>query len=255
MSGHSKWHKVKWQKAVTDAKKGKIFSKLARMISVAAKEKGPDPETNPKLRLAIEKAREANMPKDNIERAIKKGSGRDTVAALEEFTYEAYGPTGVALIIEGITDNKNRTLSEIKNILSHHQGKVASQGSVLWLFDKVGVLEYEVADSDQREFLELAAIEAGAQDIKNTKDPSTALASGSLPSGNKVLVYTKPEELDKIKQELEKADFKPKSFSLDWQAKDPLDITDKKIKDQLNKLFEALDEQDDINEIYSNLKD
>ncbi|OIO46554.1 MAG: transcriptional regulator [Parcubacteria group bacterium CG1_02_40_25] len=242
MSGHSKWSKVKWQKAITDAKKSKIFSKIARMISVAAKEKGPDPETNPKLRLAMEKARESNMPKDNVERAIKKGAGADEGAMLEEFIYEAYGPEGVALIIEGITDNKNRALGEIKNILSRHQGKLASQGSVLWLFDHIGILEYALGDNAQKDILELKAIEAGAQDIQEITDEGGAAS---------LLVYAKPENLEKIKQTLEQADFNAKSFSLDWQAREPVEV---KAQDAIDKLLESLDEQDDINEIYSNLK-
>jgi len=242
MSGHSKWSKIKWQKAITDAKKGKIFSKIARMISVAAKEKGPDPETNPKLRLAMEKAHEANMPKDNVERAIKKGVGQDTSTILEEFIYEAYGPEGVALIIEGITDNKNRTTGEIKNILARHQGKLASQGSVLWLFDRIGILEYAIVDTIQKDILELKAIEAGAQDIQEAtnNDASTSL-----------LIYAKPENLEKIRQTLEQANFNAKSFNVDWQAKEPIET---KNQNAIDKLLESLDEQDDVNEVYSNLK-
>lgn len=253
MSGHSKWSKIKWQKASTDAKKGKIYSKMARIITVAVKEKGSDPETNPKLRLAIEKAHKVNMPKENIERAIKKGSGQEEGASLEEFTYEAYGPEGAALIIEGITDNKNRALGEIKNILSRHQGKLANPGSVTYLFNRVGVLEFEISDANQKESLELAAIEAGAQDIKSSPFPALPLKEGEGATG--LLVYTKPENLDKIKQSLEKSGFSAVSFSLDWQPQNPLEITDKKTQEKLDALFEALDEQEDINEIYSNLKE
>lgn len=179
MSGHSHWSSVKHHKALTDARRGKIFSKLSRLISVAAKEKGPDPETNPKLKLAIEKAKEANVPKENIERAIKRGSGQAAGVNIEEVLYEAYGPSGIALIIEGITDNKNRTLAEVKHILSRFGGKLAEAGSVKYLFDKQ-------ADS--------------------------------------------------------------------WEAKYPMEITDSKIKAQIEKLFETLEENEDIQEIYSNLK-
>lgn len=177
MSGHSKWSKVKHQKAITDAKKGKVFSKMAKLITIAAR-KGGDPEINPSLRLAIEKARGVNMPKENIQRAIKRGTGEDKEAKLEEITYEAYGPNGTPLIIETITDNKNRTLSEIKNILNNHKGKLAGAGSVKYMFDKKGE---------------------------------------------------------------------------DWMPKYPMDITDENLKNQLTKLFEALDEQDDVKEIYSNV--
>jgi len=178
MSGHSHSKTIKHRKDAVDAKRGKIFSKISRLISVAAKEKGGDPETNPKLKLAIEKAKSSNMPKDNVEKAIKRGTGQLEGIKIEEFVYEAYGPAGTALIIEGITDNKNRTLAEIKNILSRFNGKLANSGSVKYLFDKKGE---------------------------------------------------------------------------DWLAKYPLEI-DLKTKEQVEKLFEALDENEDVQEIYSNLK-
>ncbi|MAF20573.1 MAG: YebC/PmpR family DNA-binding transcriptional regulator [Parcubacteria group bacterium] len=179
MSGHSKWQNIKHKKESTDQKRGKIFSKLSRLISVAAKEKGGDPESNSKLRMAMEKAREANMPKDNIERAIKKGTGQLAGAQIEEITYEAYGPAGIALIIEVITDNRNRIIAEIKNILSKFNSKLAETGSVKYMFNRQG------------------------------------------------------EE---------------------WVAKYPLEVTDEKDEKQLAKLFNALDENDDVQEIYSNLK-
>lgn len=177
MSGHSKWSKVKHQKAITDARKGKVFSKMAKMIAIAAR-KGGDPEMNPTLRLAIEKARGVNMPKENIERAIKKGTGEDKQGQLEELTYEAYGPNGTPLIIEAITDNKNRTLAEIKHILNTHNGKLAEAGSVKYMFEKKGE---------------------------------------------------------------------------DWEPKYPMDISDENLKTQLEKLFESLDENEDVKEIYSNV--
>ena len=136
MSGHSKWAQIKHKKAATDARKGKLFGKLARLITIAAREKGPDPEKNPSLRVAIAKAREANMPSDNIERAIKKAGGAEAGEALQEFTYEAYGPGGTALIITGITDNNNRTSNEIKHLLALSGAKWANPGSVLWAFEK-----------------------------------------------------------------------------------------------------------------------
>lgn len=179
MSGHSHWAGIKHKKSITDARRGKLFSKISRLISIAAREKGADPETNPKLRLAIEKAKEVNMPKDNIAKAIKRGTGQIEGVQMEEFTYEAYGPAGVALIITGITDNKNRTLAEIKHVLSRFQAKLAEAGSVKYLFDKQGE---------------------------------------------------------------------------DWQPKYPLEIN-AQTREQLEKLFEALDENEDVQEIYSNLKD
>lgn len=179
MSGHSHFSSIKHKKAITDLKRGKIFSKISRLISIAAREKGGDPESNPRLRVAISKAKEANMPKDNIERAIKKGSGQIEGVKMEEIFYEAYGPSGIALIIEVITDNKNRALSEVKHALSRFDGKMAETGSVKYLFDK------------------------------------------------------KAEK---------------------WIPKYPIEITDEKTKSQLEKLFNALDENDDVQEIYSNLK-
>lgn len=136
MSGHSKWSQIKHQKGVTDARRGKLFGKLARAISLAARDKGPDTTRNSSLRFAIQKAREVNMPSDNIERAIKKISGADTDTLLQEFVYEAYGPGGTALVITGITDNNNRTSNEIKHLLSKNAGKWANPGSVLWAFEK-----------------------------------------------------------------------------------------------------------------------
>ena len=179
MSGHSHWSSIKHKKGTADAKRGKVFSKLSRLISVAAREKGSDPEMNPRLRMAIDNARKENMPKDNIERAIKKGAGGAEGEKIEEIIYEAYGPSGIAIIIETITDNKNRTIAEIRHILKQFGGKLAEGGSVLYLFDK------------------------------------------------------KENE---------------------WEPKYPLEITDQKIIGQVEKLFEALDENDDVQEIYSNLK-
>ncbi len=138
MSGHSKWSNIKHQKGAADAKRGKLFSKISRLISVAVKEKGVDPESNPNLRAAIEKAKQANMPKENIERAIKRGAGQTGEAQMEEVIYEAYGPAGVAIIIQGITDNKNRTLAGIKEILNRHQAKMAEAGSVRYIFRREG---------------------------------------------------------------------------------------------------------------------
>jgi YebC/PmpR family DNA-binding regulatory protein len=177
MSGHSHWAGIKHKKELTDKKRGKIFSKIAKMIAIAAR-KGGDPEINPALRLAIEQAKSVNMPKENIERAIKKGTGEDKTGLLEEVTYEAYGPNGTPLIIETITDNRNRTLAEIKHILNSFNSKLAETGSVKYLFDKKGE---------------------------------------------------------------------------DWVPKYSIEITDEKLKEQLTKLFEALDEQDDVKEIYSNI--
>ena len=240
MSGHSHAKTILHKKQITDAKRGKIFSKLARQISVAVKEKGSDPETNSALRLVIEKAKGFNMPKDNVERAIKRGTGALEGENLEEVIYEAYGPGNIAIIIEGITDNKNRALGEIKQILNQNGGKLAGSGSVKWLFERKGTIiagkEQGVGDKEE---LELKAIEAGAEDI-SWRD-------------NILNIYTKPEYLDKVKKNLEEQGVKIESFSLDWVAKNLVDA-DEKAQKVAEKLFEALDESETVQEIYSNLK-
>lgn len=242
MSGHSHFSSIKHKKALTDAKRGKIFSKLSREISVIAKEKGGNPETNSSLKMVIEKAKNLNLPKDNIERAIKKGTGELEGVKLEQFLFEAYGPGGIAIIIEGITDNRNRSLTEIKQILSKHQGKLAREGSVKWLFEKKGVIILDSKAQDEKlknkENLELLAIDSGAEDIYWHNDILD--------------IYTKPDELEKIRKTFEQAKIIIDSISLAWVAKENIEL-DQKIKTSAEKLFFALDENEDIQEIYSNL--
>lgn len=242
MSGHSHFKTVMHRKSAEDQKRGKIFSKLARQISVAARD-GEDPETNAKLRQAIEEARRFNLPKTNVDRAIQRGVGKLPGAQLEEITFEAYGPGNIAIIIEGITDNKNRTLSEVKKILQQHNGKLAGEGSVKWLFERKGcvVMDCKAQEQDlaSKENLEMIAIEAGAEDIYWHNDFLD--------------VYTKSEELDKVKQDLESKGIKIESASLDWVAKEEIEPGEKD-KEALQKLFEALDENEAVQEIYSNLK-
>ncbi len=234
MSGHSHWASIKHKKGAADEKRGKVFSKISRMISVAAKQGGGDPEANSKLRLAVEQAKQANMPKDNIERAIKKGTGELEGEKLEQVVFEAYGPGKTAIIIEGITDNKNRTLSEIKQILNQNKGKLANEGSVKWLFERKGSI---IINKENKEELELIVIEAGAEDI-NEHDEFLE-------------IYTKPEDLEKVKKNLEEKGIKPESVSLDWVAKENIEV---KEKEACEKLFEALDDNDAVQNIYSNLK-
>ncbi len=242
MSGHSHAKTIRREKNITDQKRGQMFSKMARLISVAVKQGGANPETNPKLRGAIETARSLNMPKDNIDRAIKRGTGEIAAEKLEEVLFEAYGPGGIALIIEGITDNKNRTLGEIKQILNQNNGKLANAGSVKWLFEKKGVIEVpsdKKEDKRKKEDLELLAIEAGAEDI---------YWHNSLLD-----VYTKIEELERVKKNLEEKGIKIEGASLDWVAKEEISV-DEKAKESCQKLFESLDENDAVQEIYSNVK-
>lgn len=243
MSGHSHWHRIKHQKTTADLRKGQIFSKLSRAISIAAKNGGANPETNPSLRIAIERAKEFNMPKENIERAIKRGTGEIEGVHFENVLLEAYGPGGVAIIIEGITDNKNRTISAIKQILSKHNGKLAQEGSVRWLFERKGVITINVGDQmpngESKEDLELKVIEAGAEDIYWHKDYLD--------------VYTKIEDLEKVKENLKNKGIKIDTATLDWVAKKMITVNEKE-RESLEKLFAALDENDDVQEIYSNLK-
>jgi len=242
MSGHSHFKSIKHQKGLADAKRGKEFSKIARMIIVAVKQSGADPQTNSKLKLAMDKAKAVNMPKENVERAIKKGAGETEGEKLEEFAFEGFGPGGIALIIEGITDNKNRALSEVKQILSQNQGKLAGEGSVKWLFERKGVITLRITNSyeyTKKENLELMAIESGAEDIYWHDDFLD--------------VFVKSDDLEKVKKTLEEKGLKTESASLDWVAKEPVAV-EQKDKDASEKLFEALDENDAVQDIYSNLK-
>lgn len=240
MSGHSHFKTIKAQKGLADAKKGKAFSKVVKFISIAAKD-GADPNTNPKLRIAIEQAKAVNMPKDNIERAIEKGSGGLAGENLEEVVFEGFGPGGTAIIIEAITDNKNRTLGDIKQILNQNNSKLAGEGSVQWMFERKGVI---VVDNKQKivdkEQLELTAIESGADDIYWHEDVLD--------------IYTKPEDLEKVKKRLEEKGIKTESATADLVPKDAVAI-DEKTKQVCQNLFEALDENDAVQEIYSNIKD
>jgi len=242
MSGHSHAKKIKHQKAITDQKRGQIFSKMARVISVAVKEGGPNPESNPKLGVAMETAKKWNLPKENIERAIKRGTGEEAAnEKLEEVSFEAFGPEGIAIIIEGITDNKNRTLGEIKQILNQNNGKLVGEGAVKWLFEKRGVITVILSSQTPKtkEELELTAIEAGADDVRWYEDD--------------LEVYTKPEDLEKVKKGLEEKGIKIDSTSLDWVAKEEVSLSENK-KEACQKLFEALDESDSVQDVYSNLK-
>jgi len=242
MSGHSHAKKIKHQKAITDQKRGQIFSKMSRVISVAVKEGGSNPESNPKLGVAMEMAKRLNLPKENIERAIRRGTGEEAAnEKLEEVSFEAFGPEGIAIIIEGITDNKNRTLGEIKQILNQNNGKLVGEGAVRWLFEKRGVIIMNL-DSQApktKEELELTVIEAGAEDVRWYD--------------NDLEVYTKPEDLEKTKKKLEEKGIKIESTSLDWVAKEEVSLNEDK-KESCQKLFEDLDENDSVQDVYSNLK-
>ena len=239
MSGHNKWANIKVRKGAMDKKRGKIFSKMAKFIEISAR-KGGDPVTNPSLRMAIDKARSYNMPNDNIQRAIKKGTGENKDGArLEEVIYEAYGPEGSQLILEIITDNKNRTISEVRHILDTHDGRLAENGSVKWNFNQMGVIRIDKNKIFKPiEELELSLIDVGAEDIKITE--------GILE------IKTLPENLEKTKETIKKENVEIEESGLEWIAKNEVNVSEKE-KDKIEKLFEALDENDDVNEIYSNV--
>lgn len=244
MSGHSHAKTIKHQKNLTDQKRGQLFSKLARVISVAVKEGGSNPETNSRLQAVIQEAKSQNMPKDNIDRAIQNALGGGAGESLEEVCYEAYGPGGIAVIIEGITDNKNKALGEVKQILSQHGGKFVGEGAVKWMFDRKGCISIDLANQQEslqnKENLEMLAIESGAEDIRWREE-------------NILDIYTTIENLEKTKQALEKQGLKTESASPDWVAKEEIGINEKE-KETAEKLFDALDESDSVQNIYSNLK-
>lgn len=253
MSGHSHARTVKHDKDIAASQRSKVFSKLAAEITVAVKQGGGNPDTNPRLRTAMDRAKSANMPSDNVERAMKKGTGEDQVGNLEEFLLEAYGPGSVALLISGITDNKNRTLGDIKQILAKNQGKMVEGGAVRWLFAQKGIITInpkspastrgeagEIRNPKRKEELELAVIEAGAEDLYWRED-------GMLD------VYAKPTELEKIKNALLAAGLTVEEASIDWVPKEEI-VADQKTIETSQKLFDELDENDAVQGIYSNLK-
>ncbi len=246
MSGHSHAKTVKRTKEANAEKRGKIFSKIARVISVAAKD-GGNVDFNPRLKQAIDEAKKANMPKDNVEKAIKKGTGElGDGQTFEEFTFEAIGPAGIALIIEGITDNKNRSLSKIKQILNKHNGKLANEGSLKWQFEKKGIIiinpKSKIQNPNNKETIELSAIEAGAEDIQWYQEEGEDFLE----------IKTKPEELSKVKKILEEQGLIIESANLGWTAKEKISVDDK-AKESCQNLFEDLDENESVQNIYSNL--
>ena len=231
MSGHSHFHNIKLKKGAEDAKKSKLFSKLSKEISITAREGGPDIAFNPKLRSIVDKARGLNMPNDSIEKAIKRGSGEIEGATLEEFLIEAYGPDNMAVLIEGITDNKNRSINEIKLLVSQKGGKIVNEGAIKWMFERRGVIG--ITDIQSKEEAELIAIEAGAEDILWEED--------------NLIVYTKPEEMENVKNNLTslKVDF----ANLEWVAKEKISADEEKC----TSFIEAIEDHDDVSNVYTNI--
>lgn len=237
MSGHSKWSSIKHQKGVADAKRGQLFTKLAREIIVAVREGGSSPEGNFRLRLAVEKARSANMPFDNIDRAIKKGSGESGGAALAEMVLEGYGPGGAAILVQALSDNRNRTVQEVRNIFSRGGGSLGEAGCVAWLFENKGVITAKTNGMDSDE-LSLKAIDAGAEDV-SAADKS-------------VEIYTRPDALEKVKGVLEKEKVNISSTEVCMEPKQTIGLSEKDAIQTL-KLLHKLEELDEVQGVYSNV--
>jgi len=237
MAGHSKWAKVKHFKGAIDAKRGKIFAKLSREITIAVKQQGGDPDMNPRLRMVLLKCRAANMPNDNIERAIKRGLGHDDTANYEDLTYEAFGPNGVGVLIEVSTDNRNRTAAEIRSILTKNGGSIATQGAVSRLFKRKGQIMVAREAADEDKLMELA-LEAGAEDFK------------AEPEGYEII--TEPSNFEAVHKHLEANGIKCLSAQITELPTITVPITDQETAATINKLVEALEDHDDVKEVFTN---
>ncbi|MGR3310563.1 MAG: YebC/PmpR family DNA-binding transcriptional regulator [Candidatus Brocadiales bacterium] len=236
MSGHSHWASIKHKKGVVDVKRGKIFSKLARAITVAARQGGGDPGMNLKLQYAIEKAKENNMPKDNIERAILKGTGELSGGELQECLYEGYGPSGVALMVEILTDNRNRTASEARKIFDKYGGNLGESGCVAWMFEKKGLFVINDTDIDE-DSLMMLILEAGAEDMEKVE--------------NTYQVTCTPAGFESVKKELQKHNIEPTSAELSWIPKTFIDLDETSGK-KIIKLMETLEDHDDVQAVHAN---
>ncbi|MFO7286646.1 MAG: YebC/PmpR family DNA-binding transcriptional regulator [Gammaproteobacteria bacterium] len=236
MAGHSKWANIRFRKGVQDAKRGKIFTKLIREITIAARIGGGDPASNPRLRLAIEKAKAQSMPKDNMERAIKRGIGELEGTSYEEVRYEGYGPGGVAVMVDCLTDNRNRTVAEVRHAFSKYGGNLGADGSVAYLFSQVGQINYP-AGSDEDRIMEVA-IEAGASDVVTNDDGS-------------IEVLTAPEDFEAVRDAMTAAGLEPESAEITMRAATKVRVEGQQAESFL-KLLDVLDELDDVQNVYSN---
>ncbi len=236
MSGHSKWATIKRKKAAIDAKRGKIFTRLIKEITIAAREGGGDINGNPRLRLAVDNAKAANMPQDNIERAIKKATGELQGVTYHELIYEGYGPAGVAVLVEVATDNKNRTVAEVRHLFSKYGGNLGENGSVAWMFDRNGVITLPKQDKSEDEIMEIS-LEAGADDIQTEEDFYE--------------IQTPLEAFESVRKSLAENNITVENASLQWIAKNMISVTGEDAE-KVVKLIEALEDSDDVQNVYSN---
>lgn len=236
MSGHSKWHSIKHKKGAADAKRGKIFTRLIREISVAARSGGGDPDMNPRLRKAISDGKAANMPNDNIERAVKRGTGELEGVDYEEITYEAYGPGGVAILIETMTDNRNRTVAEIRHLLSKNNGNLGESGSVAWMFDRKGYIVVSKESRSDEELFEIA-IEAGAEDLQDDE--------------NSFEIFTDQENFESVRDSIKNAGVKAEVAQISMIPQNFIKLEGAEAQ-QMFKLYEAIDDHDDVQNVYAN---
>ena len=236
MSGHSKWASIKHKKGALDAKRGKLFTKIIREITVSARQSGGNPDANPRLRLAKQKAKDANMPQDNIERAIKKGTGELEGTRYEEVVYEGYGLNGVAIMVEAMTDNKNRTTGEVRNIFSKKGGNMAGQGSVSWMFEKKGYIVVNKSEVGEDKLMSIV-LEAGAEDMK--------------PEESTYAITTQPNDFDNVKKAIEDNNIKIEAAEVTMVPKNTIKVTGDEAKKILS-LVNDLEEHDDVQNVYAN---
>ena len=238
MSGHSKWHNIKNKKGKADAKRGKIFTKMARKIAVAVKEGGDDPDYNPALKAAIDSAKAENMPNDNIERAIKKAVGEGDSDNFESITYEGYGPSGIAVMVQCLTDNRNRTAPDVRHAFDKNGGNLGTDGSVSFLFERKGQLGIEIKEGVDPEVVEMDAIEAGAEDIRTE--------NGGIE------IITAPEDYQSVRKNLEEAGYEFVISEITYLPQTTTVLDDPEDRKKMNKLIDQLEESDDVQEVIHN---
>lgn len=237
MSGHSKWSTIKRKKGAIDAKRGKIFTRLIKEITVAARAGGGDIEGNPRLRTAVATAKTENMPKDNIARAIKKGTGEIAGEIYDEIMYEGYGPGGVAVLVECMTDNRNRTVADVRHFFAKSNGNLGESGCVSWMFDKKGLIQVEKKNISEEEMMDMA-LEVGAEDV--------------VEEESEFQVYTSPEDFETVRSALEERGIKFLEAQVSMIPKNTVEVTDEKVARSLMKLMENLEDHDDVQNVYAN---